>query len=131
MLPTHMTAPRCVPESGHPTANARAEESHERHIHHQHEGHSSVAKNSLIPKPDIMRAVVEGSGMTHGQISVRAGCHRSTISRVIAGERRMNPDLAEKVALTLGVRTDLIFTDPLEPSHAQRGKSRDTSGRAA
>ncbi|MEV6817790.1 helix-turn-helix transcriptional regulator [Nocardiopsis dassonvillei] len=68
-----------------------------------------------------MRAVVEGSGMTHGQISVRVGCHRSTISRVIAGDRRINPDLAQKVATTLGVQRDLIFSDPLEFSHAQRG----------
>jgi plasmid maintenance system antidote protein VapI len=86
-----------------------------------------MAKNSLTPKPEVLRVVMKENGMTHGQVSVRAGCHRSTITRLVAGERRMNPALADRVAKALGVRTDLIFSSPAEQSLEQR---EHTGGRA-
>lgn len=39
-----------------------------------------MARKSLVPKAKLIRVLVKESGITHGQIAVRAGCDRSTIS---------------------------------------------------
>jgi plasmid maintenance system antidote protein VapI len=89
------------------------------------EGFFVVSKNSLIPNSDLLRVLVESSGLTHSQIAMKAQCERSTVTRIVRGERRVDPELAARIAKSLGVRRELAFVKPaaMEESRAQQSSA--------
>lgn len=59
---------------------------------------------------DMLRALIEHSGLSYQDIGTMAGCHRSMISQLVNGHRKScTGPLAERISLCLGVPSELLF----------------------
>lgn len=60
--------------------------------------------------PTPLRVFVAGAGLRQGDIAAAAGCSRSHLSAIVAGDRRPSPALALRLADALGVRVSALET---------------------
>lgn len=59
---------------------------------------------------DTLRALIKQRGLSYGDIGEMCGCHRSMISQLVNGSRTTcKPGLADKIAICLGVPTEVLF----------------------
>lgn len=63
-----------------------------------------------LQSKDTLRALIKQRGLSYGDIGNMCGCHRSMISQLANGNRTScKPKLAEKIAVCLGVPSEVLF----------------------
>lgn len=65
-------------------------------------------QHSMAQRKPLM-ALIRDRGMRAGWIADRCGISRSQLSRIASGERRMSPDLAERIAALLLVPPEEVM----------------------
>lgn len=82
-----------------------------------------------LQSKDTLRALIKQRGLSYGDIGEMAGCHRSMVSALTNGHRTScTPELAEKIALCLGVPSEVLF---VANASATSGQNIKTGGKAA
>jgi transcriptional regulator with XRE-family HTH domain len=81
-----------------------------------------------LTSKDTLRALIEQRRLSYADIGTMAGCHRSMVSQLVNGHRTScKPALAERIALCLGVPSEVLFV-----AHPSAGSvSNDKSKKAA
>ena len=80
-----------------------------------------------LTSKDTLRALIKQRGLSYGVIGEMCGCHRSMISALVNGHRTScTPDLADKIAVVLGVPLEVIFV-----THASAASGRQINKKVA
>lgn len=78
-----------------------------------------------LTSKDTLRALIKQRGLSYGDIGEMAGCHRTMVSQLVNGNRTScTPELAEKIALCLGVPSEVLFVAHPSASSGQNIKGR-------
>lgn len=79
-----------------------------------------------LTSKDTLRALIEQRRLSYADIGTMAGCHRSMISQLVNGHRNScKPALAERIALCLGVPSEVLFV-----AHASAGSVNNDKSKA-
>lgn len=80
-----------------------------------------------LTSKDTLKALIKQRGLSYGDVGLSAGCHRSMISALANGHRTSCTDkLAERIALTLGVPSEVLFVPQL-PTASRRSSNRQVA----
>lgn len=76
-----------------------------------------------LTSKDTLRALIKQRGLSYGDIGTMAGCHRSMVSQLANGHRTScTPPLAERIALCLGVPSEVLFVAQTSAPSGQNDK---------
>jgi len=78
-----------------------------------------------LTSQDTLRALIKQRGMSYEDIGRACDCHRSMISALVNGHRTScTPQLAERIALYLGVPSEVLFVAKAPAGSGQNDKPR-------
>lgn len=78
-----------------------------------------------LTSKDTLKALKKQRRLSYGDIAEMAGCHRSMISQLANGHRTScTAPLAERIALCLGVPSEVLFVAQASAASGQNDKSR-------
>lgn len=78
-----------------------------------------------LTSKDTLRALIRQRGLSYGDIGKMADCHRTMISQLVNGNRTScTPELAERIALCLGVPSEVLFVAQASAASGQNAKAK-------
>lgn len=78
-----------------------------------------------LTSKDTLRALIKQRGLSYGDIGQMADCHRTMISQLVNGNRTScTPELAERIALCLGVPSEVLFVAQASATSGRGDKSK-------
>lgn len=78
-----------------------------------------------LTSKDTLRALIKQRGLSYGDIGQMADCHRTMISQLVNGNRTScTPELAERIALCLGVPSEVLFVAQASAATGRNAKAK-------
>jgi plasmid maintenance system antidote protein VapI len=78
-----------------------------------------------LTSKDTLRALVRQKGVSYADLGQAAGCHKSMISALVNGHRTScTTELAERIALVLGVPSEVLFVPHASAGSVNHDKRR-------
>ncbi len=82
-----------------------------------------------LTSKDTLRALIKQRGLSYADLGRMAGCHKTMISALVNGHRdSCTADLAERIALSLAVPSEVLF---VANASAVSGSNDKRGGKAA
>ena len=82
-----------------------------------------------LTSKDTLRALIKQRGLSYADLGRMADCHKTMISALVNGHRTScSPKLAERIALSLAVPSEVLF---VPQRSADSGNSDKRGGKAA